>query len=606
MHKASLMTLNYSSNHCFLQLLQITVLLIYFTPTLSMNYRKLMLHSRNVAILITNFNINNSICQCNYESLSKYAKMHQYLLETHNTNNYFLKLKDLLTDENKKYLVLTLNCDIIVKNFRIKVEYLWEDYATSAYNSKTDYTNDNMNTSMIISRNAHWSSPSKLPFNIASIIWNYNHWTESLIQDVISYTYKQISPILLSEKEGYVDQPALIDVLLQKLGYISSNSTWVSRKRRKPEKRTHSNVKVLGPRKMIGVAPSGDAGFDFGIPEETYWHEGDWLLHVERPVCCEEARLKEMKRYHGCPKLMKQSQNNFVTDRKNISKLSIIVLHTTNATHCNCAQESVENYATKHGYDYYLVTARSKRRIPMSKHIKFEKYALVRELLMYQSKLVLLLDCDVAITNHSIIALDVWKNHTYPTTNLLVSRDAWWQNGVPINTGVLFFRNSTWTHDLLKAVIKKGEIPSKSAQFGSSGDLKDQPRLIKELLLRKEMVLQSNNSDLQFQNVAVVSQRVMNSFKRRGQMYKFDPLESRWRKRDWVLHATGSSTKARYNVMKDKGICPVFKRNKEASEYHDDNSNDKDNESDAIEGHSYNDTFTRTIKNDYNYNEEKN
>ena len=584
-HKSSYMNINHSNISFMIILLIILLILVHHNSITAMNVNNEMLNTRNVAILITNFDKNNNICQCNYESISKYAKLHRYLLETHDTNNYFIKLKDLLTDEKKKYLVLTLNCDIIVKNYRIKVEYLWEDYATSSYNSnsinKSNKNIDNINTSMIISRNVHWSAPSKIPFNVASIVWNYNQWTDSLIHNIISYNYNNTSSVLLLEEEGYVDQLALNDILLQKIGYISNN-TWVSRKRRKPEKRIHDNIKVLGPGKMIGAA-SSDAGLDFGIPKETYWHEGDWLLQIERPACCESGRLKEMQRFNVCPKLMQKQQtyNHNIDIEKNITSLSIVVLHTNNATHCNCAQESVERYASKHDYYYHLVTGRSKRRIPMLKHVKFEKYVLVRELLMYKSPLVLLLDCDVAVTNHSIIALDLWKNHTTSTTNILVARDAWWQKGyIPINTGVVFFKNSTWTHNFLKDVIRKGELSSKSTAFGSSGDLKDQPRFTQELLNRKEMILQSNNSHLHFEHVEVVSQRVMNSFKRRGQMYKFDQLDTRWRKRDWLLHATGSSTKARYNMMKDKGICPIFKHHKEANEIHDSNSNGKDIEND--------------------------
>ena len=61
---------------------------------------------------------------------------------------------------------------------------------------------DNINTSMIISRNVHWSAPSKIPFNVASIVWNYNQWTDSLIHDIISYNYNNTSSVLLLEEEG--------------------------------------------------------------------------------------------------------------------------------------------------------------------------------------------------------------------------------------------------------------------------------------------------------------------------------------------------------------------------------------------------------------------
>ena len=58
------------------------------------------------------------------------------------------------------------------------------------------------------------------------------------------------------------------------------------------------------------------------------------------------------------------------------------------------------------------------------------------------------------------------------------------------------------------------------------------------------------------EHVQVVSQRVMNSFFRRGYaFFKTDHENSAWKKGDWLAHVTGSHPDERLKIMNELGAC---------------------------------------------------
>ena len=265
--------------------------------------------------------------------------------------------------------------------------------------------------------------------------------------------------------------------------------------------------------------------------------------------------------------------------------VGILVLHTDrNATHCDCAQKSVRAYAERHDYGYRLVShdlfdagfessalpsstthsssspgleAGTTKRAHM--HPKFQKYAHVKEELeVYPS--VLLLDCDVVVTNPEITVEDVWSANSNASTLLMISRDAWSEYGyVPFNSGVIIFKRGEWLTTLLDDILTGLETQHtvSGKHWGSKHGLKDQPRLTEELFLRREVDIPVpstwHNVTEMHEHVSVVSQRVMNSFKRRGKMYRnTDPESSKWRQGDWLAHVTGMQhSGTRLAVMRD-------------------------------------------------------
>ena len=245
------------------------------------------------------------------------------------------------------------------------------------------------------------------------------------------------------------------------------------------------------------------------------------------------------------------------------SPVGIVVMHTNpNMTHCDCAQHSVVQYAKEHAYTYQLVRE-DLRTVETSghekMHPKFQKYVRVRDMLTSHST-VLLMDCDVAVTNASVRVEDVWARHSHAngSTSMIIARDAWSNRGyIPFNTGVILFKRTDWTTAFLDDVITKQELkhPAHGRMWGAKHGLKDQPRLIEEVFSRSELIVPplALNTTEMHEHVSIVPQRVMNAFKRRGKMFKYtDPKDSRWRPGDWLVHATGMARDyTRLAVLKD-------------------------------------------------------
>lgn len=225
--------------------------------------------------------------------------------------------------------------------------------------------------------------------------------------------------------------------------------------------------------------------------------------------------------------------------------VKIVTLNTSPNKWCACGIQTIEKYAKKNGYSFEMVTT----NVDSVSHPKFQKYYEVLE--HFDSDLILLLDCDIAITNHSIRVEDVYNQYK---TDMIIARDAQWKRGnVPINSGVIIFRKSDWTTSLLTKM--QNAVRSQSEKYLGRW-LVDQPVLTHILVNMGELKDRGVTEFEKSAHVSVVSQRVMNSFFRRGiSFFKTDPEESIWKHGDWMAHVTGSRGDERLKIMQELGAC---------------------------------------------------
>jgi len=225
--------------------------------------------------------------------------------------------------------------------------------------------------------------------------------------------------------------------------------------------------------------------------------------------------------------------------------VKIVTLNTSPNKWCACGIQTIKKYAKKNGYSFEMVTT----NIDSVSHPKFQKYYEVLE--HFDSDLILLLDCDIAITNHSIRVEDVYNQYK---TDMIIARDAQWKrSNIPINSGVIIFRKSDWTTSLLTKM--KNAVRSQSEKYLGRW-LVDQPVLTHILVNMGELKDRGVTEFEKSAHVSVVSQRVMNSFFRRGiSLFKTDPVESIWKHGDWMAHVTGSRGDERLKIMQELGAC---------------------------------------------------
>ena len=240
---------------------------------------------------------------------------------------------------------------------------------------------------------------------------------------------------------------------------------------------------------------------------------------------------------------------------------------------CSCAQDISQKYADKHGYKLHWVTSASEEETPSD--AKMSKYSHV---LKYfdKSSLILLMDCDIFITNPEITVEQIWEENSFPSTGIIVSRDAESTRGVPVNSGMVLIRPCQFSKLFLNSILEKGRWAEEGGGYkilenvglGGTGrynskTLVDQPRLTVELERLGQLSapetfpLDSNLKNLNeyHEFATIVSQRVMNSFYRKG--YKHDSPESVWREGDFTAHITGMKTKDRVDGAQRFGDgCP--------------------------------------------------
>ena len=223
--------------------------------------------------------------------------------------------------------------------------------------------------------------------------------------------------------------------------------------------------------------------------------------------------------------------------------VGIVTVMTKQNKWCECGTQTMKNYAITHGYTYYLITKENH----FLKHVKFQKYAAVLDNMKHD--IMVLMDCDIAITNPQIKVEEIFEEYN---NDIIIARDAIWKKDVPINSGVIIFKNSQFS----KGVLEKMKYSSKSTSNKYLGKvLVDQP-VLTHLLVEKGIKEHPSTAFEKTNHVTIVPQRVMNAFHRRGvSFFKNDPEDSRWRKGDWLAHVTGSPARIRTQIMKELGAC---------------------------------------------------
>lgn len=223
--------------------------------------------------------------------------------------------------------------------------------------------------------------------------------------------------------------------------------------------------------------------------------------------------------------------------------VGIVTVMTKQNKWCECGTKTMQAYADTHGYSYYLITKENH----FLKHVKFQKYAAVLDNMKHD--IMVLMDCDIAITNPQIKVEEIFEEYN---NDIIIARDAIWKKGVPINSGVIIFKNSQFS----KGVLEKMKYSSKSTSNKYLGKaLVDQP-VLTHLLVEKGIKEHPSTAFEKTNHVTIVPQRVMNAFHRRGiSFFKNDPEDSRWRKGDWLAHVTGSPAPIRNEIMEELGAC---------------------------------------------------
>ncbi|MBH46041.1 MAG: hypothetical protein CMC93_05445 [Flavobacteriaceae bacterium] len=268
-------------------------------------------------------------------------------------------------------------------------------------------------------------------------------------------------------------------------------------------------------------------------------------LHDVAPKCCEELTKECFACATGLlvEDFCKRHSGEYGCPKKQIP-IKIVTLHTKPNDWCDCAIKSVTKYSKLHNYEHIVI----RKTNTSLHHVKFQKYYEV--LNHFTSSVILLLDCDIAITNMTIKIEDVFDKYK---NDLIISRDALWNKGVPINSGVILFKKSNWTLNLLKKMSHAKQL---TAGKYLSNSLVDQP-VLTDLLVRDNMLQQHPKKQFEHsQHVTVVDQQVMNSFYRRGfEFFKNDPEDSKWKPGNWMVHVTGSKGSERLKILQEIGVC---------------------------------------------------
>ncbi|GMI37288.1 hypothetical protein TrRE_jg9982 [Triparma retinervis] len=186
-----------------------------------------------------------------------------------------------------------------------------------------------------------------------------------------------------------------------------------------------------------------------------------------------------------------------------------------------------------------------------SKMMKYE-FALLH---LDDSSIVVIVDCDVFVTNPHASPLDIWENFAHKDTSLILSRDAHWRMGVPVNSGMIIMKPGSFTRQVLETVVKKGRLdPDMHGNLYNAKTLVDQPRLTFELRELGQLDTNSKSPCEVHSHVTIVTQRVMNSFYRIPNSFwsgfHYDPPESKWRVGDFVSHVTGMDAKERVKAAR--------------------------------------------------------
>jgi hypothetical protein len=258
------------------------------------------------------------------------------------------------------------------------------------------------------------------------------------------------------------------------------------------------------------------------------------------------------------------SKPTFIPPRDQASLPVVLIVQQTVSNHywCSCSHPLIEKYARDHNYalhwtqdsDMEYVDSRSRQHHDDTIESKFSKYSKALEY-FDSSSLVVIMDCDIFITNPDITIESIWARHSTPITDMMLARDAHYHLGVPVNSGLIIVRPSTFAKNFFSGMLKSGRLDAKvHGNLYNAKTLVDQPRLTYDLIRLGQLEPVPMDANERHSHVSIVSQRVMNAFYRVPESYwsgaHKDPEESKWREGDWVAHVTGMSATNRVAAAK--------------------------------------------------------
>ena len=213
-------------------------------------------------------------------------------------------------------------------------------------------------------------------------------------------------------------------------------------------------------------------------------------------------------------------------------------------------ERNQRRYAKKHHYGYTKYT----EILDTSRPAEWSKILALQDT-MNKVKVpwLLWIDDDILITNpdislESIVSQYGSRPTTFvpsPTIDLIITRDAHYLEGVPINNGIFLIRTNDWAKKFLADVWKFGSL----WDYVVRGQSLLEQQTMTDLLGLNANRPERKNSYVT-DHVSIIPQRVMNSFLRSSQMYD-DPEESKWQPGDFAAHVTGMPLDVRTRVIKD-------------------------------------------------------
>lgn len=209
--------------------------------------------------------------------------------------------------------------------------------------------------------------------------------------------------------------------------------------------------------------------------------------------------------------------------------------------YCDLSTPNHELYASKHGYDYLLVS----KNVP-GIHPKMVKYLLLAWAINRGYDWMLMLDADALFTNHDLSIKHLLNDfNPSPQTNLILTRGGNWRDLHLINNGVFLLRNSEWSLRHVYQIFRSRWSFTKF--LGKT--LMDQPVQLSLLLAAGELEWPPKIEEERSVHVLIVPKKRMNSFRRDKKFYNQDVLEGcQWEHGDWIAHFASGN---KYSLMID-------------------------------------------------------
>jgi len=214
---------------------------------------------------------------------------------------------------------------------------------------------------------------------------------------------------------------------------------------------------------------------------------------------------------------------------------------------CNISKANHKEYASRHNYDYHLIS----EHIP-GIHPKMVKFLLLVWGLCYGYEWLLMLDADALFTNNDV-TIESILDEFQPSkdTSLIITRGGNWRKLHVVNNGVFLLKNSKWSlNHCFHVFLSRWSF---TRFLGKT--LIDQPVQLSLLLAADELRWPPTNEEERGSHVMVVPKRRMNSYRRDAWFSQQDLAEgSQWQLGDWIVHfASGNKYSLIIDLLEEIG-----------------------------------------------------